>query len=77
MKTTSSGARGAPGNSRHDALTKSEKAAAEHQPDNFKDVETGEKVIEIGPDLTGNPIEGIDPPTSKIEPAASRREQTA
>jgi hypothetical protein len=43
------------------ALEKSEKQAAKEHPDNFKDEETDEKVVEIGPDLTEAPIKGIDP----------------
>ena len=43
------------------ALEQSEKQAAEKQPENYKDKETDEKQVEIGPDLTDNPIKGIDP----------------
>ena len=43
------------------ALEKSEKKAAEKQPENFKDAETGEKIVEVGPDLTEAPIKGLDP----------------
>ena len=45
-----------------DALAESERRAAELQPQNYKEQETGEKIVEIGPDLTNAPIEGIDPP---------------
>jgi hypothetical protein len=45
-----------------EALEKSEKKAAEPQPENFKDKETDEKLVEIGPDVTQAPIKGIDPP---------------
>jgi hypothetical protein len=45
-----------------EALEQSEKKATEQQPDNFKDKATYEKVIEIGPDMTDAPIQGIDPP---------------
>jgi hypothetical protein len=45
-----------------EALEQSEKKAAEHQPDNFKDIATNEKVVEIGPDVTDAPIHGIDAP---------------
>ena len=44
-----------------DALKQSEKQAAEKQPGSFKDRENEEKIVEIGGDRTGNPIEGIDP----------------
>ena len=42
-------------------LRRSEKAADEDRPENFKDVETARKIVEIGPDMTQAPIEGIDP----------------
>ena len=44
-----------------EALEESEKRAAEKQPQNFKDEETDDKLVEIGPDLTDAPIKGIDP----------------
>ena len=44
-----------------EALEESEKEAAREQPENFKDEETEEKVVEIGPDMTDDPIHGIDP----------------
>jgi hypothetical protein len=45
-----------------EALTESERRAAETHPDNFKEVETDEKVIEILPiDGEGSAIKGIDP----------------
>ena len=43
------------------ALERSEKMAAEPQPENYKDKETEEKLVEIGPDVTADPIKGIDP----------------
>ena len=48
-----------------DALKRSEKRAAEHQPENFKDQATDDKQVEIGPDLTDAPIHGIDPAQRK------------
>jgi hypothetical protein len=48
-----------------DTLKRSEKKATEHQPQNFKDEETDDKQVEIGPDLTDAPIHGIDPPQRK------------
>ena len=42
------------------ALQRSEKKAAEPQPENYKEKETDEKRVEIGPDLTADPIKGID-----------------
>lgn len=44
-----------------EALEQSEKKAAETQPGSFKEKATEEKVVEIGPDLTDDPIKGIDP----------------
>jgi len=43
------------------ALEQAEKKAAEGQPGSYKDKATAEKVVEIGPDVTNAPIEGIDP----------------
>lgn len=60
MSTTPSPS-GMPGNDQREALERSEKKAAERQPENFKDDETDEKLVEIGPDLTDDPIKGIDP----------------
>lgn len=48
-------------NEQREALEKSEKKAAEKQPGSFKEKATEEKVVEIGPDLTDDPIKGIDP----------------
>jgi hypothetical protein len=42
-------------------LEDSEKKAAAQQPENFKDDETADKVVEIGPEMTDEPIKGIDP----------------
>lgn len=50
------------------ALERSEKKAAEPQPENYKDKETEEKLVEIGPDVTADPIKGIDP-----EPKSPRK----
>lgn len=47
------------------ALQRSEKKAAEPQPENYKGKETDEKRVEIGPDLTADPIQGIDPEAKK------------
>ena len=44
-----------------EALERSEKKAAEPQPENYKEKETEEKLVEIGPDVTDDPIKGIDP----------------
>jgi hypothetical protein len=51
----------APDTNQREALEQSEKKAAQRQPENFKDKATEEKLVEIGPDLTDKPIEGIDP----------------
>lgn len=48
-------------NEQREALEQSEKKAAEKQPGSFKQEATEEKVVEIGPDLTDDPIKGIDP----------------
>lgn len=48
-------------NEQREALEQSEKKAAEQQPGSFKEKATEEKVVEIGPDLTDEPIKGIDP----------------
>lgn len=45
-----------------EALRRSEKRATEKQPDNFKDESTADKTVEIGPDMSEEPIKGIDPP---------------
>jgi hypothetical protein len=60
MNTTQQQAQ-APDTSQREALEQSEKKAAQPQPENFKDKATDEKLVEIGPDLTNKPIEGIDP----------------
>ena len=46
-------------------LEDSEKKAAAQQPENFKDDETADKVVEIGPEMTDEPIKGIDPDEKK------------
>jgi hypothetical protein len=43
------------------ALAESEKKADEKQPENFKDEENADKKVEVGPDMTDDPIKGIDP----------------
>jgi hypothetical protein len=48
-----------------DALKQSEKAAAEQQPGSFKEDETESKKVEIGPDMTDQPIKGIDPESDR------------
>ena len=48
-----------------DALKRSEKQAAEQQPENFKDDSTEKKTVKIGPDRTNAPIHGIDPTQHK------------
>ena len=50
-----------PGTRQREALEESERKATEQQPENFKDESTDEKVVEIGPDMTDDPIKGIDP----------------
>lgn len=42
-------------------LEESEKNASREHPQTFKDESTEEKIVEIGPDLENDPIQGIDP----------------
>ena len=51
-----------------ESLRRSERQAAERQPENFKDAETDDKVVEIGPDLQNAPIEGLDPASDRSRP---------
>jgi len=44
-----------------EALRRSEKKADEALPENFKEAETAQKIVTIGPDLNAAPIRGIDP----------------
>ena len=46
-----------------DELEDSEERASAKQPENYKKKETADKVVEIGPDQTDDPIKGIDPPS--------------
>ncbi len=47
-----------------EALQESERNASRTQPENFKDAETDEKVVEVLPvDGDGTAIKGIDPKT--------------
>lgn len=55
-----------------EALERSEKKAAEKQPENFKDKATDEKLVEIGPELTDSPIKGIDPAEDAAKEAPRR-----
>lgn len=43
-------------------LEKSEKKATREEPENYKDEPTDKKIVEIGPDVTDDPIKGIDAP---------------
>jgi hypothetical protein len=47
------------------ALEESEKNANRKQPENYKEEETDDKIVEIGSDLEDDPIKGIDPPEGK------------
>jgi hypothetical protein len=47
------------------ALAESEKHANRKQPENYKEEETEDKVVEIGPDVEEDPIKGIDPPEQR------------
>lgn len=44
-----------------ESLERAEKNAAA-QPKSYRDEATAEKIVEVGPDKTDAPIEGIDPP---------------
>jgi len=46
-----------------DKLEDSEERASAEQPESYKKKETADKVVEIGPDQTDDPIKGIDPPS--------------
>jgi hypothetical protein len=48
-----------------EALEKSERDAARPHPENYKDESTDNKVVEIGPDMSDAPIEGLDPPSDR------------
>jgi hypothetical protein len=61
MKKSNPASESAPVDQR-EALRRSEKKATEKQPDNFKDESTADKTVEIGPDMSDEPIKGIDPP---------------
>ena len=50
-----------PSEDQRKALAESEKKADEKQPQNFKDEATADKKVEVGPDMTDDPIQGIDP----------------
>jgi len=56
-----------PANQRRE-LEDSEKKAAAQQPENFKDEETADKLVEIGPKMDDAPIKGIDPDRKKQQP---------
>ena len=68
-----SGKQGLPPDAQREALRRSEKQADAAQPENFKDAETAEKIVEIGPDVAEAPIKGIDPAgqPGPADPAAS------
>jgi len=44
------------------SLEDSERKATEQQPETFHDKATGEKHVEVGPDMTDAPIKHIDAP---------------
>ena len=50
-----------PAQAQRDALQRSQEQATKDQPQNFRDEANAEKVVEIGPDMTDAPIDGIDP----------------
>jgi len=59
---------GPQGEDQRKALEESEKKANRNQPENYKEDETDEKIVEIGKDLEDDPIKGIDPPASTKSP---------
>ena len=50
-----------PANESRTPLERSEKKAFEHEPNEFRDEATGQKIVEVGPVLSRDPIKGIDP----------------
>jgi hypothetical protein len=52
----------AQGDDQRKALEDAQKKATEQEPENFKDKATGEKNVEVGPEMTKDPIKGIDAP---------------
>jgi hypothetical protein len=51
-----------PGEDQRKALEESEKDATRKHPETYRDESSGDKKVEIGPDLEDDPIKGIDPP---------------
>ena len=60
--------RGADGDPR-EALARSERQATAQEPQNFREQATADKVVEVGPDVQDQPIQGIDP----VEPGRRQR----
>lgn len=50
-----------PPKEQREALKRSEKNATTKEPQNFRDQANADKTVEIGPDTTDAPIQGIDP----------------
>jgi hypothetical protein len=50
-----------PPEEQREALKRSEKSATTTEPQNFRDQANADKTVEIGPDKTDSPIQGIDP----------------
>ena len=74
-----SGKQGLPTDMQREALRRSEKQADQAQPENFKDAENAEKIVEIGPDVRQAPIKGIDPApqsgVAQVAPSSSLGEE--
>lgn len=51
----------APDSDQREAIEESERKASERQPGSFKDEAIEEKVVEVGGDVTDEPIKGLDP----------------
>ncbi len=52
------------------ALQQSEKDAAAQQPDSYAETANEEKLVEIGNDVTDNPIHGLDPVKTNTQDTA-------
>lgn len=72
-KSLKSGKRDLQPDAQREALRRSEKQADRAQPENFKDAETAEKIVEIGPDVAEARIKGMEPVVQprRADPAAS------
>lgn len=51
-----------PSAGQRETLRRSQRKATEQEPQNFRDESNADKTVEVGPDMTDKPIEGVDPP---------------